>query len=174
MAKDKVDVKRQNKKAPVKGVSNAAVARMLLIFFVIAGLVFLPTTVLLLVGMLPTVAAFLASIKGNIARAYSVAATNFAGCFSYLIELWSSGHTFENSFQILINPISIIAMYSAAAFGYLLDWVLSGMVAAFIQQKGKSRLSAIKDRQKDMIEQWGHKVTGMMPLDEEGFPVKRD
>jgi hypothetical protein len=161
----------KNKKKSAK--SGAMSGRLLLVLVVIGAIVFLPTTILIMVGMLPSVVAILFSIRGSVARGYSVAATNFVGCFVFLLELWSTGNTFERSVDILLDPLTIVLMYGAAGFGYVLDWALSGLVANLVQQRGKTRLVNIRQRQQDLIEQWGRKVTGDIPLDEDGFPVPK-
>ena len=73
-----------------------------------------------------------------------------------------------------MNPINIIIIYGIASLGYLLDYLLSGMVGSVLQQRAKGRLVKIRERQQDLIDQWGAKVTGNIPLDEDGFPVIRD
>jgi hypothetical protein len=154
--------------------ANTLSAQMMMVLLAIGGIIFLPTTLLLMVGMLPAIVALLVSMKGDVSRGYCVAATNLVGCSIFVLQLWGMGHTFENSIKIIMNPINIIIIYGIASLGYLLDYLLSGMVGSVLQQRAKGRLLKIRDRQQELIDQWGAKVTGNIPLDEDGFPVIRD
>ena len=96
---------------------------------------------------------------------------NLAGCMPFLLELWTTDRTLDRAFSIILNPMAIIVIYSAAVVGYLIDWALSIMVASFLYDRGVSRKAAIEKRQQELIERWGREVTGSLPLDEQGFPI---
>ncbi|MGB3213399.1 MAG: hypothetical protein WBC26_01385, partial [Alphaproteobacteria bacterium] len=132
----------------------------------------LPTALLLILGMLPTVGAMLSSKGEQKARAISVACMNFAGCFPFLLKLWAAGRTFERGIEIIMDPVVIIIIYSMAGVGYVIDILLSTYVSSFLYQRGRSRLSAIEVRQQELVQRWGQEVTGKVPLDEDGFPRK--
>ncbi len=134
--------------------------RIFLVASVLTGLAFLPTTILLMVGLLPSIVAFFVSARGVGARASTVLAMNLAGCVPFIFKLWSIGNDFEASLSILSDEQAILVMYTAAAFGYMIDWVVTGFVSSYLYQKGLSRMEAIKKRQKVLIEQWGEEVSG--------------
>lgn len=144
--------------------------QILLIVVLLAAILFMPTTILLVFGMLPTVVAALVDRKGG-ARAITVGSINLCGCMPFLLDLWMTSHTADYAVGLITNPYTIIVMYSAAAIGYLIDWALSGIVATVMIQRSTSRLKAIRERQDEMVERWGREVTGEMVLDSEGFPV---
>ncbi|MBK6895533.1 MAG: hypothetical protein IPH06_02945 [Alphaproteobacteria bacterium] len=146
--------------------------RILIISMIFAGLFSLPTALLLILGMLPTVGAMLSSKGEQKARAISVACMNFAGCFPFLLKLWAAGRTFERGIEIIMDPLVIIIIYSMAGVGYVIDILLSTYVSSFLYQRGRSRLSAIEVRQQELVQRWGQEVTGKVPLDEDGFPRK--
>lgn len=169
MAKDKATKKTKKTK------SNGAVSTMQMhMFFVFSGVMaiaFLPTTVILLVGMIPTIVSFLTGgAKGRI-RALTVGAMNLAGCTPFLFELWSKGHDFERAVTLLSNPGNIVMIYGAAAIGYMINWSLSGIVSSAIVQKSRARVVKIDKRHEALVERWGQEVTGELPLDSEGFPL---
>ncbi len=156
--------KKGNLKTSYKG-------QLFLIFGLVTAAVFLPSTVLLAIGMMPTLAAALVDRSRRKTKAVTVGAMNLAGCTPFLLELWYKGHSFEESAQIISQPTAIIVMYAAAAVGYLIDWALGGIVASVLYQRGNSRKKSIVQRQKDLVERWGREVTGELPLDEQGFPM---
>lgn len=147
-------------------------AQIFLIVGIITAAVFLPTTALLVVGMLPTCAAFLVDRTKKKATMVTVGAMNLAGCTPFLLELWHESYSFEKSISIIVNPYALFVMYIAAAMGWLIDWAVSGLVANLLYQRGLARQRAIQARQKQLVERWGEEVTGSIPLDMNGFPLK--
>ncbi len=136
-------------------------ARIFLIVTTLLALLFLPTSMLLFFGMLPSLVAFFMSAKGVGARASTVAGMNLAGCVPFVFKLWSMGNDFEASVDIVTNMNYMAIIYLAAAFGYMIDWVMTGIVSSFLYQKGLARMKAIKKRQKKLIDMWGHQVSGL-------------
>lgn len=134
--------------------------------------VFMPTTVMMCIAMLPTGAAWLSDrIRGE-TRALTVGAMNMAGTTPFLLDLWSSGHNLDSALDIITEPRTIIVIYSAAGVGWIIDWAVSGIVATVLQQGGVRRMKDIKERQAALVERWGPEVTGDLPLDAYGFPVE--
>ena len=136
-------------------------------------LVFLPTTFLLVIGMMPTVVAAIVDRSRRKTKAITVGAINLAGCTPFLLEMWIQGQDFDKAVSVITNPTAITVMYMAAAVGYLVDWAMSGIVASVLYQRGLSRRTEIQKRQRALIERWGEEVTGNIPLDEHGFPISK-
>lgn len=136
------------------------------------GIVFLPTTVLLIIGMMPTIAAFFVDRSKRKTKAITVGSMNLAGCVPFVLELWMGGHNFDMSFSIVTDAKAIVVMYAAAAVGYLVDWAMTGIIASFLLQRGKARLKAIDKRQKELVERWGKEVTGDVVVDQYGFEIE--
>ena len=124
--------------------------------------------------MVPTFVALVASNRHTISRAYCVAAINYLGCLIFILQLWQKGHSFDNAMKLLSDPITLITIYATAAVGYILNWLFVGIHSSLMKQRAQARLVAIKQKQSDLIAQWGHKITGSIPLDEDGFPIKVD
>ncbi len=140
-------------------------ARLLMVFVLMVGLVFLPTSMLLFFGMIPSMVAFFVSGRGYGARASTISAMNLAGCIPFVFKLWSMENDFEASFKIITNMNYMSIIYVSALFGYLIDWVMTGLMSSFLYQKGMNRMKAIKKRQELLIEQWGKGVTGVVEND---------
>ncbi|MCB9989630.1 MAG: hypothetical protein H6868_09930 [Rhodospirillales bacterium] len=137
----------------------------------IAAIVMLPTTVLLMVGMLPTLVAALFGKYGRGSIALTVGAMNLAGCSPFLFHLGLHGHSMQLAFELILDPLNIVVIYGAAALGYLINWSLSGIVSTVIVQRSYARLEDIKKHQEALVKRWGEEVTGELPLDEDGFPL---
>jgi hypothetical protein len=159
--------------AKKKSVSKTSFkAQIFLICSVITAAIFLPSTALLFIGMMPTIAAGFVDRSKRKTKAVTVGAMNMAGCAPFLLELWYEGHSFEKSVAIFTDPMAIVVMYSAAGVGYLIDWSVAGIVASILFQKGLARQKAIRARQQELVERWGREVSGELPLDQQGFPVE--
>lgn len=145
---------------------------LLLIAGLLMGIVFLPTSVVLFIGMLPTMACSLMDRSKGRMRTLSIGAMNLAGCTPFVLELWMKGHTMENAVAYITQPRTIIVMYFAAAIGYVIEWGMAGIIASMVGQRAKGRLREIEKEQKKLVERWGPEVSGHIQLDEEGFPVE--
>ena len=138
----------------------------------VTAFVFMPTTAMLCIAMLPTLAAGLSDrIRGE-TRALTIGAMNIAGATPFLLNLWSTGHNLDNALSIIMEPRTIIVVYSAAGVGWIIDWAVAGVVATIMLQGGTKRLADIKERQAALVERWGPEVTGDLPLDTYGFPLE--
>jgi hypothetical protein len=147
--------------------------RIFLSFLMIAAVVFIPTTMLLFIGMLPTLVIRFIDRTPDRNRVLTVGFTNFAGCFPYWFQLVDDGHKIENAVAILSDPVTIVVMYISALAGYLIEWSLTGMIAGMVVQRGKKRLTEIEKLQKETVLRWGEEVTGDIPLDKDGFPIEQ-
>lgn len=145
--------------------------QVILTALLITAVVFTPTSIVLLIGMMPTIVASFVDRTPEKTRGMTVGAMNLAGCAPFIIDLWSISNTAESALEIVTNPLSIIVMYVAAGMGYLIDWSVTGIVATFLIEKARARIAAIEKMQGALIERWGLEVAGDIPLDAEGFPV---
>lgn len=139
----------------------------------VMALVFMPTTVFLFLAMLPTIVAGVIDRTGKGTMALTVGSMNLAGATPFLLDLWTSGHTIPDALGLITDPRTVIVIYCAAGMGYMINWVLSGMVATIMVQHAGLRLKSIKKRQAALVERWGKEVTGEMPLDVFGFPIEK-
>lgn len=148
--------------------------QLLIAAFLILAVVFLPTTILLLIGMLPTVVAFFVDRTPERLKGLTVGCLNFAATFPFLMELATRGHTPDIALQMVTNPRSVSVMYSGALCGYLLEAGLAISVSKIMVQQAKARLKKLKNDQGKLIAKWGPEVTGEMPLDPQGFPYEEN
>ena len=128
--------------------------QILMLSGIMTAAVFLPSTVLLLIGMIPTPFALLTDRTRGKNKVITVGAMNVAGCSPFLFELWTTDHSFVQTMAIVTDPFAIVVMWSSALY-----------------QRGQSRQKAIQKRQQELVERWGQEVTGNLPLDPQGFPV---
>jgi len=149
-------------------------SKLLMIGAMMTAIMIAPTTIMLGIGMLPTIVAYFMNKRRNKIRTLTIGAMNLAGCMPYVYELWLGGHDFNISVQIVMDPQVIIIMYAAAGLGYVIDWAVSGFVSVMLYEKGQARAREVEKLRDGLVDRWGEKVTGKIPLDSRGFPLDAD
>ena len=148
--------------------------QIILIFVLLSAIAAMPTTMLVLIGMLPTLVALFIDRTGEKTRVLTVGAMNAAGCTPFILQLWTTNNSLEHAGLIITDPRTIIVMYCAAGAGYMIDWAISGLVGSVMVQRANLRREQIASHQAEMVERWGQEVTGEIPVDAYGFPLDPD
>ena len=157
-----------------KKISRSSRKRQILsIFGLLAAIILMPTTIIMIFGMIPTIIALLFDKPGKKVKSLTVGALNLAGCTPFLLNLWDTGHNIDNAIIIVTNPLVIVVMWGAAGFGYMIDSALSGIVGTIVAGRARVRITDIQEYRKDLIERWGEEVTGEHALDAHGFSVEK-
>jgi len=136
--KRKVTKKRKSRKNPSLGLS------LLLAVFAISGVWFMSSALLIIIGLLPMFVAFFVDKSAKKTKAVTVGAMNIAGIMPFLMELWMGDNSMEKAVTIIMAPMAIIVVYSAAGVGYIIDWAGTMAVASFMYQRGVARKKAIE------------------------------
>ena len=151
-----------------KGAAAAAVDRGPLIsptnrlILIITGLALvpftLPTLLLLLVGMLPTIAALFLE-RGTAKQGWiSVGGLNFAGLSNWMLNLWFAHHTFSYAIEELLTITPLLVSYASAAVGWGLYLAMPPLVNAVTTVTYQRRVIALSAQQRKLVEQWGDGV----------------
>lgn len=143
------------RKAGRNSTSTAIVMAVMVILAVL-----LPTSCLVVPGMLPSLVALVTDRDREKAAAITVSALNAAGVTPYIVELWKQGHNFHAAFTILRDPTSLLVMYSAAAIGWLIYFIVPPLVGGFLVTRAQSRLKTLKENQNELKRIWGPEVAG--------------
>lgn len=136
------------------------------------GIVYSAMAIVFVVGMIPTLVAAIVDKSPSRTKTMTVGAMNFAGCMPFMLEVWKQGGSLDTAITYILEPRTIVVMYFSALMGYLISWAVTGIVSSVMVQRGKSRMIAIRDHQKELAERWGPEVTGNIPLDQYGFPIE--
>ena len=115
----------------------------------------LPTTMVLAIGMAPTMTAFIGDRTPGRFLTKCVAGMNFAGVIPSLYHLWSTGHDLSTAMKVITDVYAWLLMYGAAAMGWALFMGLPGAVAMFRALNAKRRIYVLTEKQKDLINEWG-------------------
>lgn len=120
--------------------------------------VFLPTTILLTVCMLPTLVAVIVDVNPRRTMGLTVGAMNLAGSVPVWFTLLDRGHTLAAALQLVMEPSSIIISFSGAAVGTGIHYYVTPLIASVMQSKSERRLREIDKRQKALVHKWGEGV----------------
>lgn len=145
---------------------------IMILFLVVASIMFLPTTFLLAIGMLPTLVAVLVDQDPAKNKSFTIGTMNFAGCFPFLLGIWRAPDSMDTAMSYLQDPSTIIIMYGAALTGYLINWFVTIAISSLLVQRSKMRIKRIEEQKTSLEERWGIQVNGNYTLDEYGFPIQ--
>lgn len=158
--------KKKKKKKQGKKISLNAV--LFAFLFLIFSIVFIELAIFFLVAMLPTIVVYFTDTLPGKNKTFTVGAMNFTGCFPYLLMLWSQPEIMDKTLQRLLEPETVIVIYLAAAFGYVIYWVTTKIVSVLLVQKSKDRIKAIEKEKEALVNRWGKEVAaGETPLQPE-------
>tara|TARA_R110000787_G_scaffold81651_5_gene176887 strand:+ start:90 stop:623 length:534 start_codon:yes stop_codon:yes gene_type:complete len=130
----------------------------------------LPTATLLAIGMAPTLAAFISDMTPGRYLAKCVAGMNFAGLSPFLYKLWFTSHDLTTAIAMVSDVFGLFVIYSAAGLGWLLYLGLPGAVAMFRSLNARRRIHALREKQRDLIDEWGECILPAGEKKNEGAP----
>lgn len=135
-------------------------AKFSIFTMMMAGAVFYPTTVLMVVGMLPTIVAPLIDDRPQKTAWLTVGAMNFAGILPAWFQLFERGHDLHNALGLVFNPGVLLLAYGGASVGWFLYHQVPKGVAGILAMRSERRLRDIEKRQRELVRKWGPEVSG--------------
>lgn len=154
MAKAKTRTKARKGKRGGKG--NI----MTFLFLILpAALVVLPTTMIMGIGLIPTLVALVVDRDPEKSAAITVGGLNFCGCMPFLIDLWKTSHTTTNALHMISDPFTWLIMYGSAAAGWFLYFTIPPLVANAEIARSEKRIEVLKKKRVELIQEWGSEVS---------------
>lgn len=115
-------------------------------------------TLLLCVGLLPTLVALIADTDTDKSGAATIGFMNLAGVFPFVMDLWQKGQTMEYAIALLKDPTTWVVMLGAAALGKLILFSVPPATSALAAMGLEQRLKTLRNAQKQLKEIWGPEV----------------
>lgn len=147
--------KSKKKKAGKPGISPWLIVTIMTPVAIFA----MPTTLLLVAGMVPTVIAWIVDRDPEKYAPMTVGALNFCGILPFLLDLWKHQHTVLAATRTLADPLTWMIMLGAAGVGWVIYYSVPPMVVSFELARSQRRIEAQNTRKKDLVEEWGVEVT---------------
>ena len=134
--------------------------KLMLILLVPLALVFLPTTAVLTVGMIPTLVAFVVDGSKRRYLTITVGGLNLVGSLYFLHQLWTLGQGLGDIRIVLGNSYGWLASLSGAACGWLLFLGMPFIIRHIAAAEARIRLYTLRREQEKLVQDWGQQVTG--------------
>lgn len=128
------------------------------VIFVLLVMVALPTVILLLAGMMPSLVAWVIDRTQQKYATFCVGGLNFCGVFPYVLDLWSGAHTFGATLAILTDVFALVVMYGTAAFGWMMYNSIPPVIVSVLTVITQRRIAQLRTSQRRIIEEWGEEV----------------
>jgi len=123
-----------------------------------AMMISLPTVMLVLFEILPSIVAWIIDRPEQKYATFCVIGFNFSGVFPYLMEIWFDIHSIDAAIEILTNVFDLFVIYGSATFGYMVYFALPPVITTFLSAMSDRRLEELRVTQKSIIEEWGGNV----------------
>lgn len=127
-------------------------------FFILGMMFALPTMLVLTLGLLPTLVAFVVDVNPRKYAARSVGFLNFAGTLPFLITLWSGRHDLIAAMKILTDVYAWLVIYSAAAMGWLIYMGMPSVAGFLMQFHAAQKIRSLEQARKKLIREWDEEV----------------
>jgi len=118
----------------------------------------LPVCVLLVVGMLPTIVAYIVDQTPRRTLTLTVGPLNLAGTAPYCLQLWYGVVTMRSLGGFLGNVWVWLVMYLAAALGWLFFLGMPVIVHFMLERSIDRRKARLQQIQKKLRADWGDEV----------------
>lgn len=146
----------------IKTLSGGRGRRLALILLLLLGAMLFffaaPLFIVFLIGMVPTIVAFVCDRDREKFTAIAVGAGNLAGVVPFLISLAVLGPTLNRAAETITDVFSIAVMYGAAAGGWMVVYVLPPIVAVYMNVTTETRIQKLRKDQRKLVETWGADV----------------
>lgn len=123
----------------------------------------LPTLLLLVAGMVPTVVAVIVDRRGDRLAPLAVGSLNFAGLFPSFLALWTQGHGLGGVTRVMADPYTWLMAFGAAAIGWALVLGLPWIVETVLAFRNEAEIRRLRNRQAALVAEWGPEVAGRQP-----------
>lgn len=128
------------------------------------GLVFLPSSVVIGAGMLPTVVARVVDSSLGKRLSITVGCFNFIGCLYFLDSIWAAGQGMGDIRPTLSDSLGWLSALTGAGVGWTVFGGMPIIFAKIAEAQTALRLHSIGKDQDRLVEDWGEPVRGVYGL----------
>ncbi len=125
----------------------------------------IPTLIVFSVGLLPTGVAFIIDRSDQRTGTFCVGGMNLCGVFPYVMKLWTGKHTPAAAMEIISDVLSLLIMYGAAGFGWMIFLAIPPVIATFLSIIAQSRVKVLRALQEEIVKTWGPEASNVRDTD---------
>jgi len=133
--------------------------------FLLVGIVFLcliifaaPALLVLVVGSVPAMVAYIVDREPGRNATLAVAAANFAGVAPFIFELLAKGATMDRALTMLSDVFVIAVMFGTAGIGWLLVLAMPKVATVYIEVTNETKIKMMRREQQRLVEEWGAEI----------------
>ncbi|HIM43138.1 MAG TPA: acyl-CoA synthetase [Rhodospirillales bacterium] len=126
----------------------------------------LPTVVLIFFGLMPSIVALVIDRTEGRYATFCVLGMNFSGLFPFLTDVWFQVHTTDMAIRTMTNVFNLLIIYGSAGFGWVLYMALPPVITTFLSAMSQRRVAELREKQAQIIEEWGESVTTILDSEE--------
>ncbi len=134
------------------------------IILAVMAVVLLPTTIIIMIGLVPSAVAFFVDNSRERLLGSTVLSLNVAGVLPAVLRLWKTGHHMDNAIAIITQPSVLTMILVPSGIGWLLYIYTPQIASKLVRKRAESRIRALEKQQKELIEQWSPAVTNGVPM----------
>jgi hypothetical protein len=123
-------------------------------------LLLLPSTLVLIPAMVPTLVARVVDPAPGRHLTITVGSLNFAGALWFMHDLWADGQTFAAIMPTLGDMLGWLSALVGAGMGWVIYSLMPILSRSIATAKSNLRLRSVRKAQEDLVEQWGDPVRG--------------
>ena len=120
----------------------------------------LPTSILFIGGMIPTIVAFVIDRTPEKYTPMIVGSVNFCGVMPAGFDLWQGGSSIDRALSLLGDPFNMAMMLGSAGVGWMIYMFVPAVVASIMVWRNEQDIARWRSRQEALVAEWGPEVTG--------------
>ena len=120
--------------------------------------VFMPTSMLLGVTMLPTLFSFLFDRSHGKSFTLTIGMLNLTAVVPSLITLWTTSHSISTANDIIADPRTWMTILGACGVGWLVFLAMPPIIKAYYEAVSASRIRTLRERQNTLRQEWGDEI----------------
>lgn len=132
--------------------------KLALLLLVPLAMVFLPTTAVIVTGMIPTLVALVVDSSSRRYLTTTVGGLNLLGCFYFLHVLWSMPQGVSAVMVTLGSSYGWLSALTGAGCGWLLFLAMPTVIRSIASTQARLRLFRLNREMDRMAEDWGPDV----------------
>ncbi|MSO70976.1 MAG: hypothetical protein EXQ88_03030 [Alphaproteobacteria bacterium] len=146
--------------APLSPLAARAWIALFTVLAIMASMMMWSAALLILVGLLPSLAAILIDREEGNPLTRAVAAANAVGILAVVLDFRSGPNTTAHALAALGNGLTLLKMFGAAGLGWMIYLGLPTIMLTFLEHADAARHKVLRKRQEELIKEWGAETRG--------------
>lgn len=117
-----------------------------------------PSVLLIVVGCIPSMVAFVVDREPVRNATLTVTAANVAGVAPFVVELLMTGPTMVRAIAMVSDVFVIAVMFGAAGIGWLMVISMPKVASVYLEVTNETKIKLMRREQQRLVEEWGEEI----------------